>query len=136
MTSLNDADEVGQLLRVDALGRVRTNPEQREAILDEFERSGTSGAAFARLHGIKYPTFASWVQRRRRDESKAESAGISSGALRLAEVVLSNDEQSLQAAEPDQEALRLELPGAASITISNRRQAQLAAELLRALRSC
>ena len=44
----------------DRRGCVRTPREDREALLDTFEKSGMSGAAFARLHGIKYPTFACW----------------------------------------------------------------------------
>lgn len=41
-----------------AQGRVRTPPARKEALLDEFERSGLSGARFAALAGIKCPTFA------------------------------------------------------------------------------
>ena len=40
-------------------GRGSYRAEQREAILDEFERSGLKGAAFARLTGLQYPTIAS-----------------------------------------------------------------------------
>jgi transposase-like protein len=54
------------LLKTDAHGRVRATPERRAAILAEFERSGVSAAQFARLAGIKYSTFAQWVQRHRR----------------------------------------------------------------------
>ncbi|MFT5466901.1 MAG: transposase-like protein [Verrucomicrobiales bacterium] len=52
--------ETFERLRVDARGHVRTSREEREAILDEFDRSGISGAAFAKLHGIAYSTFAHW----------------------------------------------------------------------------
>src|SRR5690554_5388165 len=55
-----------QLIKTDILGRVRTSSEQREKILDAFESSGMSGQAFAIHHGIKVPTFASWIQKRRR----------------------------------------------------------------------
>ena len=40
-------------LKSDQLGRVRTPVAKREEILDAFERSGVSGAEFARLTGIK-----------------------------------------------------------------------------------
>ena len=46
--------------------RARVSAQRREALLDEFERSGLSGALFARRAGLKYPTFAAWVQNRRR----------------------------------------------------------------------
>jgi len=36
---------------MDALERVRTSRERREAILDEFKRSGVSGAQFAKSQG-------------------------------------------------------------------------------------
>jgi hypothetical protein len=38
-----------KILKRDAVGRVSYRAEQREAILDEFERSGLKAAAFARL---------------------------------------------------------------------------------------
>ncbi len=63
MTSLNSDVEV---FKQDARGRVRVPGERRESLLDEFERSGVSGAQFARLAGIKYSTFAAWVSRRRK----------------------------------------------------------------------
>ena len=44
-----------KLLKMDALGRVRTPKAKREEILDEFEGSGLGGAELA---GIKNPTSA------------------------------------------------------------------------------
>ncbi|NJL72237.1 MAG: hypothetical protein HC888_11970 [Candidatus Competibacteraceae bacterium] len=55
-----------ELLKADVRGRVRVPGAKREAILDVFEQSGLSGPAFAKQWGLKYPTFASWVQRRHR----------------------------------------------------------------------
>ena len=54
-----------RIFRRDATGRVRYSAERREALLDEFERLGMKGAVFARLAGISYPTFATWIQKRR-----------------------------------------------------------------------
>ena len=54
------------LLKRDSLGRVTVGEAQREALLDEFERSGMKGVPFARLVGVNYQTFATWVQKRRR----------------------------------------------------------------------
>jgi hypothetical protein len=51
--------------RPDRLGRVRTPRSRREELLAEYERSGLSQAAFARRAGVRYPTFAHWVQERR-----------------------------------------------------------------------
>jgi len=54
------------ILKRDGRGRVRTPLAQREGLLDAFERSGLSGMKFATLHGVKYPSFANWVQQRKR----------------------------------------------------------------------
>ena len=53
------------LLRTDTRGRVRTPAKRREELLDEFERSGIAATKFAALVGIKYQTFACWVQSKR-----------------------------------------------------------------------
>ena len=55
------------VLKTDVLGRVKVSREHREALLDAFETSGLSGVAFARHHGVTYPTFATWMQKRRRE---------------------------------------------------------------------
>jgi hypothetical protein len=44
------------VLKQDGLGRVRTPAVRREQLLEEFERSGLSGAKFAALTGVKYST--------------------------------------------------------------------------------
>src|SRR5258706_8853416 len=64
MTSMQ-RETNSSVLKADARGRVLTAPERREQLLDEFERNGLSSAKFAALTGLKYPTFAAWVQRRR-----------------------------------------------------------------------
>ena len=51
-------------LKVDVKGREWTPAEKREEILREFDRSGASGVEFARMIGVKYPTFAGWIRRR------------------------------------------------------------------------
>ena len=50
------------VLKTDGLGRVKTPVARRESLLDEFERTGLSGAKFAALAGIKYQTFAAWAE--------------------------------------------------------------------------
>lgn len=64
-TTTAEIVEDGQ--RRDRRGRVIWPQERREEMLAEYERSGLSQAAFARREGVKYPTFAHWVQERRRD---------------------------------------------------------------------
>jgi hypothetical protein len=86
-----------EILKQDGHGRVRVPAGRRESLLDEFEKSGASGAQFARLTGIKYATFAGWVLKRRKQRAslakvpldfaaKVEDAVVSTGAVRLFEV--------------------------------------------------
>ena len=61
-----DTNASVSLLKEDLAGRIRVPAAKRLQILEEFDRSGMSGLAFAALVGVKYQTFASW--RRRRSE--------------------------------------------------------------------
>ena len=76
MTSTTSRDgEKGEILKTDARGRVQVTAERREALLDEFERSGMSGAGFSKHYGIKYSTFAYWIQARRRKRNPSTQSG-------------------------------------------------------------
>ena len=50
----------GTTLKTDIKGRVQVPAERREALLDEFERSGLSRMKFAKLVGVKHGTCACW----------------------------------------------------------------------------
>ena len=63
MTSTNETVE---FLKQDSRGQVLVPMERRRELLEEFERSGMSGAQFARLSGVKYATFANWRQKQSR----------------------------------------------------------------------
>jgi hypothetical protein len=104
-------------------GRVWTPRARREALLDEFERGGTPAAEFARLVGIKYPTFASWVQQRRRARA-AGGVGPAVAPVRWMEALLG-------AGAPA--ALCVQLPSGARMEIGDAGAVPLAAQLLRAL---
>jgi transposase-like protein len=109
---------------VDTQGRVRTTREQRRLILAEFERSGMSAAQFARRTGLKYSTFAYWLQRYRRTKRPARMAPV-----RLLEAVLS----PATSATP----LTVLLPGGARLEVREAGQVSLAASLVHALeKSC
>ena len=86
-----------EVLKTDVLGRVRMKKARRSALLDEFERGVTSVQAFAKLVGVKYQTFAWWVQKRRRTRRQyppatkvpaLPPAPATAAALRLVEAVL------------------------------------------------
>ena len=126
-------------MKTDVLGRVRTPKARREALLEEFERSGLSGKKFAALVGVKYQTFASWVQARRKTRGQYPAAVKkvakplpTPGTLSLVEAVV----ESAVAERPaprSPEAVVLELPGGARLEIGDGRQVALAAALLRVL---
>lgn len=105
---------------LDAKGRVRISKEQRRAILAEFARSGLSAAGFARQTGLKYSTFALWVQRYRRTKRSGRKA-----PLRLLEAVV--------APAPSLSVLLVQLPGGARVELRAASQVPLVVALVRAL---
>ena len=113
-----------QLLKVDVAGRVWTPRQMREGVLDEFERSGMAAREFAGRMGVKYSTFANWVQQRR----KARGAGKPDAWPRLVEAVVAQAE-----ALPSVRALVVHLPGGARAEVADEGQAKMAAALLREL---
>jgi hypothetical protein len=79
----------GQILKRDAAGRVRTPRERREAILEEFDKSGMSGQKFAKWAGMKYTTFANWLQQRRK-QCQAPTGAKATEEVRWVEAVVGN----------------------------------------------
>ena len=69
MTVMESGSEI---LKVDEVGRVRTPPEKREAMLAEYDRSGMTGAQFARFVGVRYSTLMYWLQKRRKEAGQSE----------------------------------------------------------------
>lgn len=136
MTLTNESLE---LLKTDTSGRVRTTPERREALLDEFERSGLSGMRFAARHGLTYPTFASWAARRRRERMGIveQKAGPATCA-QVRAAAPAKPVRWLEAVADDSGAapargVMLHLPGGVRMEVAHADQAPLAAALLRAL---
>jgi transposase-like protein len=121
MTSTNGDQNV---LKLDERGRVRMSRERREAVLAEFDRSGLSGAKFARLAGIKYPTFMYWLKQRRDEHGD----GGESGGVGFVEALIEGASQRAAG-----EGLLIELAGAARVRVESPLQLQLAAELIRLL---
>jgi hypothetical protein len=101
-------------------------------LLDEFEHSGLSGAKFAALVGIKYPTFASWVLRRRRHSSpdkKPRPLSDPAAPVRWLEAVV---DKTLAQAAGNSSTVIVELPCGARFGIATAAQAAMAAALVRA----
>jgi len=142
-----DKSNAGQVLKTDVLGRVKTGARQREAMLDEFERSGLSGTKFAAVAGVNYQTFASWVQKRRKatgayakagrrtKETKAKDSSrtaLRPPALGWVEAVMDDAQETSSVRHG---VLRLDLPCGGSVQIADEAQAVLAARLLQALQN-
>ena len=130
MTSTQSSDN--QILKVDTLKRVRVPKARREAILDEFERSGLSGTAFAKLHGIKYGTFATWSLKRRKQSATVEPA--TTHPIDFARLIIDQDQPKPNLQPPG--TLQIPLPGGASFLLDgDNAQSALAAQFLRTLQA-
>ena len=110
------------------MGRVRVPKERRTALLEEFERSGLSGAAFARMAGLKYATFANWVQQRRK-RAGGEGAVVGRESVRLLEAVV-EERSGPGRAVSNVGGLLLELPGGCRMRVETPVQLAMAAELV------
>jgi len=120
MTSTNSSSS--GILKVDTKGRVRTPAAAREALLELFEQGGASGAAFARLHGLRYPTFMNWVQKRRKSRPQTVAPALF---------------QELRLERADTSActgLMVELPMGARVRVERPEQIPMVAALCRHLR--
>jgi hypothetical protein len=137
MTSLTTNTEV---LKQDTRGRVRVPAARREALLDEFEKSGTSGAKFAQLAGIKYATFAGWAARRRKERARTvksalsssgglEEVTLSAGTVRLVEAVVEGGAGEVRQ-RTEVAGLVVELPGGSRMLVGSPLQLHLAAQLV------
>lgn len=129
-----------EILKQDRRGRVQVPAARREALLDEFEKSGASAAQFAQLAGIKYATFAGWMLKRRKQKGKPEKSPACSSGEASAAVVSAGPVRLLEAMVEDRRAggseamgargLLIELPGEGRMQVETPVQVRLAAELL------
>ncbi|MEI6715944.1 MAG: IS66 family insertion sequence element accessory protein TnpB [Verrucomicrobiota bacterium] len=119
--------EKQRILKVDSRGRVQTTPEQREALLDEYERSGLSGRRFAEMVGVVPVTFSAWVCQRKRNRANGRKSANQIEPVTLLEAVV---ESRCSAVVNVPESVVVELPGGAKIEVRSREQLRLVAELL------
>jgi len=119
-----------ELIRQDRVGRLRFNAAQRRAFVDAFENSGMSGPQFAAHHGLKYQTFATWLQKRKRATGAypALNPHTHFSPLLLAEV-----ETPPSTEEDSATPLEIRLPGGSMIFLSNSSQLPFVVALLREL---
>jgi len=88
----------------DARGRKITSEAERAALIAVYAQSGLTQKAFAKREGIKFCTFTSWLQQRR----KVAPTIKSSSDVRFAEVTLPSQEEwsGLEVQLPDGTRIR------------------------------
>lgn len=122
------------LIKTDRIGRIHVKAEHREALLDKFEQCGMSGLQFAKLHGIKYTTFANWRQQRRiklNDYPVITTEAPSELVDSLAEVVIEAQSSTSESPPPH---LQIDLGGGVSLNIQTDAELGLAVKLINQLR--
>ena len=121
-----------QILIQDSKGRVRTPKARREALLEEYERSGMSGVAFAEHVGINYSTLAAWIQRKRKQARGEPKAAEHDKTVQWMEAVVAPIPPHRR--EPGgARGLQIRLGGGALMEVVDKSGALLAAEVLRHL---
>jgi hypothetical protein len=117
------------ILKTDTRGGVRMPPERREALLAEFDRSGLTLTRFTELVGVRYSTFATWLQQRR-NKTAASKEKVTPKPVRFAEVLMDG---TLQPAPSVAYALKVSLPGGAHLVLTEAAHIPLVVQLLNAL---
>lgn len=122
MQSTQSGERELAILKQDRMGRVRVPVERRQELLEAYDRSAMSAAEFAAHVGVKYPTMAAWIQRRRKEKGAP-------GGVKWMEAVVG---------EEAREAGRLvvEVGGGWRMVVENAGAARLAAEVLKHLGRC
>jgi hypothetical protein len=105
-------------------------------LLAQFDQSGMSGPRFAKQEGIKYTTFANWLQKRRWQRNKVtpastSSPGTSSKVSWLEAVVDGSPKKELPKLATA--TLTVHGPGGVRLELSDGKHVKLAALLLREL---
>ena len=122
MPSTN-SEPTSSIIKSDRTGRGRYTQEYRDEVLAAYESSGMSGPAFAAHCGLKYPTFATWVAKRRRGDGSPRKV-VEPGRFIVAE---------LAPGDGGTGEVRITLPGGAVAMLERPAQAVLLATLIKAL---
>lgn len=147
MTDIDSGKRNHGILKRDVRGRVRTGTGQREALLDEFERSGLSGPKFSQLAGVCYQTFAGWMRKRRLGNAGCAPSPVPHGAARTAstpalvrwveaDTGLPDAAGAVPESKPEGGTpvpVTVRLAGGVTVEVSEERQLSLVVELVRQL---
>jgi hypothetical protein len=121
------------IVKTSRAGHMLTSRHRREELLAEFDKSGICASEFAKLAGIKYPTFMYWLQRRRLQQPDSSST-VGPSPKRTPGLWLEAVIDKAQAGAPPGAVtpLLVRLPSGAALEINHASQVALAAGLLRA----
>jgi hypothetical protein len=121
-----------QILKTDSRLRVRTPAHQREELLKLYDRGSLTAKAFADTYGIKYPTFAAWLQKRRRVTGTAANEGSVEVPRRAQPLqwVEALPPRHLDLPCPPEALCCLEFPHGVRLALTDQAQLPLAAKLI------
>lgn len=126
MTSIQETIS-GALVKSDRAGRTRYTKSYKAEVIQAYEQSGMSAAAFAQHCGVKYPTLVSWIAQGKR----------SAAAEPHCKSLQSDDTPQFIIAEfgapRTDTSLKLELPSGVIVHVSSSSQFGLLADLLKIL---
>lgn len=117
-------DDQLTILKRDARGRVQSTAEARAAAIAEYQRSGLSATAFAKMAGIAPNTFWNWLYDCGLTQKRGSTKTASQPPTRFVQVAAPATTSS---------ALLVRLPGGASVEVTDERQVVLAAWLIQSL---
>ncbi|QUE52986.1 hypothetical protein KBB96_09925 [Luteolibacter ambystomatis] len=118
-------------MKQDCIGRIRFSREQRDALLDAYQSSGSSGPQFCALHGVKYQTFATWLQKRKRDDGRYPVSGPAPAAPLFLPAVVEKFPTGIPPV--GSVGLEVRLPGGATLLIRDETDVSLAARVIQRL---
>ena len=98
-------------------------------MLEEYERSGMSGMAFAEAHGIRYTTLASWIQKKKKRATAGIKSPVQNHPMQWVEAVMATSPLQEEKAAP----LMMRFGVGAVMEIADQKGAKLAAQVLRHL---
>ena len=123
---------VDGIIKQDSRGRMRTTRERREALLAEYDRSAMTGRKFAKWAGIKYTTFANWLQQRRK-QRQAPTGAKATEEVRWVEAVVGSRPRQKPGLKPVTVGLIVHGPGTVRMEIHEEKHVSWAAKLLQHL---
>ena len=113
------------ILKRDDLGRVQSTAESRAAAIAEYQRSGLSATAFAKMAGIAPNTFWNWLHAQGLTQKRPRALAGASKPVRFIQVTPQPVSSTM--------ALQVRLPGGVVIEVADTAQVVLTARLIEAL---